>query len=99
MPDWSRIIVGDAFKLPSRSFNFYRDMSLLWPILALSVAAIIQIIAPQSPGYRVYGFKLAACATVALFLAKERLVIIAGLAAFVAIRLAVALALTQDWRT
>jgi hypothetical protein len=99
MPDWKRIVVGDAFTPPSRSFDHYRDMFLLWPILAFSVAAITQIISPASPAYRIYGFKLAACAIVALLLAKERLLLIAGGAGFVALRLAVALAITQEWTT
>jgi hypothetical protein len=99
MRDWNRLIVGDAFKLPSRDINYYRDMFLLWPILAFSGAAIVHIIAPESAAYRIYGFKLAACAIIAIALAKERLVLIAAGAGYVAIRLAVALAFTQDWRT
>lgn len=99
MPDWKRIIIGDAFTLPSHSFDYYRDMFLVWPILAFSGTALVQIIAPASPAYRTYGFKLAVCAIVAVFLAKERLILIAGGAAFVALRLAFALAITQDWRT
>jgi hypothetical protein len=99
MPDWNRIVIGDAFKPPSRNFDYYRDMFLMWPILAFSVAAITQIISPASPEYRIYGFKLAACAVVALLLAKERLLLIAGGDGFVALRLAVALAFTQDWAT
>jgi hypothetical protein len=67
--------------------------------LAFSGAAIVHIIAPESPAYRIYGFKLAACAIVALALAKERPVLIAAGAGYVAIRLAVALVFTQDWRT
>jgi hypothetical protein len=99
MRDWNRLIVGDAFKLLSRDMNYYRDMFLLWPILAFSSAAIVHIISPEPPAYRIYGFKLAACAIVAIALAKERLILITGGAGYVAIRLAVALALTQDWRT
>jgi hypothetical protein len=98
MPDWHRIIVGDAFKLPSRSVNYYRDVFLMWPILLFSLSAILKILTPDSPADRIYGLKLAACAIVAILLAKEKLILIAGGAAFVAIRLAVALAFTQDWR-
>jgi len=99
MPNWNRIIIGDAFKLPLHSFDYYRDMFLVWPILAFSATALVQIIAPASPAYRTYGFKLAVCAIVAVFLAKERLFLIASGAGFVAFRLAVALAITQEWRT
>ncbi|HEY2109082.1 MAG TPA: hypothetical protein VGH17_04230 [Candidatus Acidoferrales bacterium] len=99
MPDWNRWIVGDAFKLPSRDINYYRDMFLVWPILLFSFAAIIQIAAPSSPEYRIYGFKLAACAIVAILLAKERLVLILAGAAYIALRSAIALALTLNWRS
>ncbi|HKO04677.1 MAG TPA: hypothetical protein VJW51_07995 [Candidatus Acidoferrales bacterium] len=98
MPNWNRIIVGDAFKLPSRHLNYYRDMFLMWPILLFSIGAISTIIEPQSPAQRVFGFKLAACAVFGIMLAKERLILIGGGAGFVALRLAFALALTQDWR-
>jgi hypothetical protein len=102
MPDWNRWIVGDAFKLPSRDINYYRDMFLVWPILLFSFAAIIQIAAFSSPEYRIYGFKLAACAIVAILLAKERLVLILAGAAYIALRSAIALALTLNgdhiWR-
>jgi len=99
MPDWHRIIVGDAFQLPSRSFDYYRDQFLVWPILAFSVAAFIHIVAPSSPSYRVYGFKLAACAIVAVLMAKERLILIAAGAGFVALRFGLALVIYQDWRS
>jgi hypothetical protein len=99
MPDRSRLPFDGAFKLPSRNINYYRDMFLLWPILAFSFAATTQIIFPESPEYRIYGLKLAACATAAIVLAKERLILIGAGAAFVGIRLAFALAVTQDWRS
>jgi hypothetical protein len=33
MPNWNRIIVGDAFKLPSRNLRFYLDLILWFPLL------------------------------------------------------------------
>jgi hypothetical protein len=32
MPDWNRIIVGDAFKLPSRDPRYYLDLVLIVPL-------------------------------------------------------------------
>jgi hypothetical protein len=98
MPNWNRIIVGDAFKLPSRQVNYYRDQFLVWPILLFSIIAIVAVVEPKTPAQRAYGFKLAACAAIAILLAKERLILIAAGAGFVALRLAVALVITQDWR-
>ncbi len=98
MPDWNRLIVGDAFKLPSRNIDYYRDTFLAWPVLLFSILAIVDVIQPGSHGQRVYGLKLAACAVLAILLAKERLILIAAGAGVVALRLAVALVFTQDWR-
>jgi len=92
------MIVGDAFKLPSRDINYYRDLCLFWPFLLFSIAAIIHLSAPQSPAYRVYGFKLAACAVLAMILAREKLLLFTAALGFVAVRFAFGLAVTQDWR-
>jgi hypothetical protein len=99
MPDWNRNVFSEAFKLPSRNFDYYRDTFLMWPIWMFCFGSIIDIITPASPAYRIYGFKLAACAIVALALAKERLILLAAGAGFVAMRLAIALAVTQDWKS
>ena len=99
MPDRNRNVFGEALKLPSRDFDYYRDTFLMWPILLFCFGSIIDIITPASPAYRVYGFKLAACAVFAVTLAKERLILLAAGAGFVAIRLAIALAVTQDWKS
>jgi hypothetical protein len=87
MLDWNRQII-----------DYYRDRFLLWPTLLFSVLAIANVVAPESPRDRVYGFKLAACAVITALLAKERLIIILVGAGFVAGRLAVALAITRDWK-
>jgi len=87
MPDWNRQII-----------DYYRDRFLLGPILLFSVLAIANVVAPESPADRLYGFKLTACAIIAVLLAKERLVIILASAVFLALELAVALAVTRDWK-
>ena len=87
MPDWNRQII-----------DYYRDRFLLGPILLFSVLAIANIVAPESPAGRLYGFKLTACAIIAVFLAKERLFIILASAVSVATESAGALAVTRDWK-
>ena len=91
MPNWNRILVGDAFKVQPGGLNYYRDIFLTWPFLGFSIAAIADLVAPQSPAYRVFGSKLAVCAAVALILAKERLVLVLVASAYVAIRMTIAI--------
>jgi hypothetical protein len=91
MPDWHRIIVGDAFKVSSRSINYYRDLALAPPFLWFSIISILALLSPESPAYRAYGVKLAVCAIVAILLAKERLILITSAVGFVTVRLAIAL--------
>jgi hypothetical protein len=76
----------------------YRDRFLLWPVLLFSMLAIANIVAPESSADRVYGFKLAGCAVIAVLLAKERLVVLLAGAGFVAVKLGVALVITRDWK-
>ncbi len=77
--------------------GYYRDRFLLWSVLLFSVLAIINTLAAQSRVDLAYGYKLAACAIVAIVLAKERLVVIGG-TAFVALGLAIAIAITWNWK-
>ena len=74
MPNWKRIIVGDAFKLSPGGINHYRDQFLMWPFLLFSVLAVTNLFARES-AYRAYGFKSAVCAVVAILLAKERIIL------------------------
>jgi hypothetical protein len=104
MPDWNRIIVGDAFKLPSHDLNYYRDLFLIWPFLLCSVVGITQLYAPVSPAGRNYGFKVAACAVFTLLLAKEKRILILVASLYVGFRLAIRLVLgvlflRHDWAT
>ena len=65
-----------SFKLPSNDISYYRDLALMWPVLLFSLAAIFNIASPASPVDRIYGFRYAVLAIVALLLAKERLILI-----------------------
>jgi predicted transporter len=87
MLNWNRAFIGN-----------YRDRFLLWPVLLFSVLAIGNIAAPEAPGYRLYGFKLAACAVIAILLAKDRLIVLIGVFGYTALRLTIALAITGNWK-
>ena len=87
MPNWNR-----------QGFDFYRDRFLVPPVLLFSVLAIANTLAPESSGDRIYGLKLAACALVAVLLAKDRLIVILPAALFVALELAFILVSTRDWK-
>jgi hypothetical protein len=98
MPNWKRIIVGDAFKVQPGGFNYYRDLFLLWPFLGFSIAAISNIVAPQSAAHRIFGLKLAACAFAAMVLAKERLILLLVASAYVFLKMAVGIIFIHTWQ-
>ncbi len=79
--------------------DYYRDRFLMWPVLLFSILAISNILRPESAQDRAYGYKLAICAVVAILLAKERVIVLFAGTAFVALRLAVAILITGNWRT
>ena len=97
MPKWNRIIVGDAFRLPSRNFNYYRDLFLIWPFLLFSIAGIIHVFTSDHL-HRVLGMKCLVLAALALALARERRILFLGALGFCAVRFLFALVMTQDWR-
>jgi hypothetical protein len=98
MPNWRRIVVGDAFKLSSGDPNYYRDLVLFWPIFLFSIAALAQFTGGNVAD-RHYAVKLLGCAVVAMLLAKEKLLLLMGIAGFVAFRCLWAFFLMQhDWR-
>jgi hypothetical protein len=88
MPNWNRILVGDAFRVQQAGINYYRDLFLTWPFLGFSVAATSFSIAPESPADRTAGLKWALCAVVVLLLAKERRLLAMGASGYVFIRAA-----------
>jgi hypothetical protein len=46
LPNWKRLIVGDAFASPSRNLNFYRDIFLTIPFLLFTLSAVGSLFAP-----------------------------------------------------
>jgi hypothetical protein len=78
--DWKRVIVGDAFRLPSKDINVYRDLFLVWPFLLFSVAAITNFL--RSGVNHRLGLKFLALAVVCLLLAREKFLLIGGALGF-----------------
>jgi hypothetical protein len=83
LPNWKRLIVGDAFASPSRDLNFYRDLFLTVPFLLFALAAIGSLFAPTHD-YRL-AIKSAGSSLLALALARERFVLISGSLGFVCV--------------
>jgi hypothetical protein len=84
MLNWRRIIIGDAFQLYSRDFNYYRDLALFWPFLLFSIVAFSEFYArTTTQGHRI---AMLAIAIACLILAKEKLLLIAVSMGFVALR-------------
>jgi len=97
MPDWKKVVVGDAFRLPSRNLNYYRDVFLLWPFLLFAMVGLIDVFASDHD-HRIVGMKCFGLAVAAIVLARERLFLIVGALGFCAVRFMFALALSHDWR-
>lgn len=97
MPNWKKVIVGDAFRLPSRNLNYYRDLFLLWPFLLFAIAGLLHTFAANRHE-KVVGMKCLGLAFLAVVLARERLLLIFGAFGFCAVRFLFAALLTQDKR-
>ncbi|MGA2812878.1 MAG: hypothetical protein ABSG16_15865 [Candidatus Acidiferrum sp.] len=80
------------------SIDYHRDTFLLGPVILFSMLGIVNIVAPESPAHRAYGFELAGCAIIGVLLAKERVVVLLAGAGFVALKLGLALAMTRNWK-
>ena len=97
MPNWNRIIVGDAFKVQPGGFNYYRDLFLMWPLLGFSMVTTSILIGPRSAD-SLYGLKSAACAAIVLLLAKEKRLLAFTAASYVALRMAVGIIFIHTWQ-
>lgn len=99
MPNWRRIIVGDAFKLPSRDLNYYRDLALVGPWLVFSIASLMQGFShSRSPEDTLFFHRALVGAIICLLLAKEKLLFIVGALAIVLWRGLLLLIALYDWR-
>jgi hypothetical protein len=76
VPDWEKVIVGDAFELPSHDFNFYRDLFLVWPFLLFTILGLVSLF---GVGHDLRdGAKFLALSLVTILLARERFILIGG---------------------
>jgi hypothetical protein len=95
VPDWKRVIVGDAFQLPSRDFNYYRDLFLIWPFLLFTIAGLVNLFS-VGQDHR-FGFKCVALSLVTLLLARERIALLGGALGFCAVQSGISFVLKRDW--
>ena len=95
MPDWKRVIVGDAFQLSSRDFNYYRDLFLVWPFLIFTIAGLVDIFS-LGQDHRI-GYKCLGLSLISLLLARELLILIAGSLVCCAVQSGISFALKHCW--
>jgi hypothetical protein len=95
VPDWKRVIVGDAFKLPSRDLNYYRDLFLLWPFLLFTIAGLVGLFG-VGHDHRI-AVKFVALSIVTILLARERLILIVAAVGFCAVQSGISFVLKHDW--
>jgi len=88
------MIVGDAFRLPSRDLNYYRDLLLVWPFLLFTIVGLVSLFGASSD-HRL-AFKCALLSLMMLLLARERLVLVGGALGFCAVQLCVTFVLKHD---
>jgi hypothetical protein len=94
MPNWRRLIVGDAFRLPSRDFNYYRDRLLLCPFLFFTIAGFANLFG-SGRDHRI-GFEYAALSILTILLARGRFILILGALAYCAVRSSLSVFLRHD---
>jgi hypothetical protein len=94
VPNWKRIIVGDAFRLPSRDLNYYRDSFLAWPCLIFTIAAVSSLLGGHNP---LLALKFAALSVLFILLARERVLLIVSALGFCVVQSLLSFVLGHDW--
>jgi hypothetical protein len=89
------VIVGDTFQLPSRDFNYYRDLFLFWPFLLFTIVGLVNLFG-VGHDHRV-GIKFVALSLVTILLARERFILIGGALGFCAVQSGISFVLKHDW--
>ncbi len=84
MPNWNKIVVGNAFKLPSRAPRFYLDLMLWFPTLLTGFWFVGCFHGWRMNQWDVREAALSATVLCFLLLIKERTVLIASMLLFVA---------------
>ncbi len=95
LTSWKRVIVGEAFRVPSRDLNYYRDSFLIWPFLLFTIAGLVNLFG-VGHDHRV-GVKLLAVSLVTILLARERFILIGGALGFCAVQSLLSFFLRHDW--
>lgn len=95
MPNWKQMIVGDAFRLPSRDLNYYRDLFLMWPFLLFTIAALVNLFS-VGKDHRL-GLELAGLSILSILLARERFALIGGALGFCAVQSLLSFFLRHEW--
>jgi hypothetical protein len=96
VPDWKKVIVGDAFRLSSHDFNYYRDLFLLWPFLLFTIAGLVNLFGVGHDHRD--GVKFVALSLVTILLARERFPLIGSALGFCAVQSLLSFFLKHDWR-
>jgi len=89
------VIVGDAFRLPSRDLKYYRDTFLAWPFLLSTIGALANLFS-RGQDHR-SGFIAAGISLSLLLLARERIVLIGGALGFCAAQSLFGFFVRHDW--
>ncbi len=95
MPDCKKVIVGDAFQLPSHDFNFYRDLFLVWPFLLFTLVGLVSLFG-VGHDYR-DGAKFLALSLVTILMARERFILIGGALGICAVQSLLSFFLRHNW--
>jgi hypothetical protein len=89
------VVVGDAFQLSSRDFNYYRDLFLLWLFLLFTIAGLVKLFG-VGHDHRIR-MKFLALSLVTILLARERFILIGGALGFCAVQSGISFVLKHDW--
>jgi len=90
-----RQVVGDAFRVPLRDLNFYRDSFLSWPFLLFTIAGLANLFSGDHD-HRV-GFIFAGLSLLSMLLARERLILIGGALGFCTAQSLLSFFLRREW--
>jgi hypothetical protein len=96
MGDWRRWVIGDAFEV--RSIQFYRDFFLVFPALWFSILFGTALTSPQNAHSPQIMIKSGVCAALAIFLAGERVMLIAVILMSIGARLGLLALFLLNWR-
>jgi hypothetical protein len=95
MPNWKRILVGDAFLLPSTDFDYYRDSVLVWPFVLFSIAGVVNLFT-RGINHEA-GIEYSAMAIAAILAARERIILLGAALGFCTWQSSISFGLKHEW--